>query len=453
MRWPPTLLSWTALAALASLLLAPGAAAGAVETPIDADGEAFLCATPEDHYETLDPLAKRAALPSITKVYSGKSIAVVVKIAFSNAAYTVADSTLNKTHASVNSLFRSMSRSTFEFDFKVHPEIWTAPGTKEEYSADFSSLQSFIASKLRENGYTKISSSNPNGNYTVFVANFPRIGVNWAGLSNGSSGGGNYINGSYSSGVTAHELGHAVGLPHAHSIEAGSDAFGTPGTSSQHVEYGNPYDVMGNAGGLGHFNVNYKWRTGWIDKEEALEVKSSGVYRIYAHDNPVHKGRMLGIRVSSMDTRYAYWFEYRAANTYARAGAEVLFEGFQGITSRSIHILDMTPASRANSDAQDAVLAVGKEFKDKYGSATFRTLAINSGTWSENGWVDLQVTLPGSELVTLGRPASLPRPSAGTGADLDILGRTLGAALPAQALVVKSGRVGLSLSREAALAP
>jgi hypothetical protein len=366
----------------------------------------------------------------------------MIRIAFSDAPYAVSDSAISRTHATVNDLFRSMSRNTFEFEFKVHPEVWTAPGTAAQYAADFRLLQTFISNKLRENGYAKISTSNPSGNYSVYVANFPRIGVSWAGLSNGPGTGANYVNGSYGAGVTAHELGHAVGLPHASSIEAGADVFGVPGNPNQHVEYGNPFDVMGSAGGLGHFNASYKWRTGWVDKEEALEVKSTGVYRLHAHDNAVHKGRLLAIRVPSQDTRYSYWFEYRAASSTARNGAVVLFEGFLGTGSRNLHLMDMTPESRTRSDAQDAVLAPGKEFKDAYGEARFKVLGVNSGVWNEEGWVDVQVTIPGSQPLALAPPRSgLAQVRPKIYQAFDLSGRFLGAAASPRLVVDRDGRV------------
>ena len=206
------------------------------------------------------------------------------------------------------------------------------------------------------------------------------------------------------------------------------------------MEYGNPYDVMGNAGGLGHFNVNYKWRTGWLDANEALEVTSTGVYRLYAQDNATHKGRLLGLRVPSADTRYAYWFEYRSTNTSARLGSVVMFEGFQATTNRGIHILDMTPGSRTSGDAQDGILAVGKEFKDKFGSTTFKTLAINNNVWSEEGWVDIEVTIPGTVMTYFDRPSSLVKAlHPGNAQVMDLMGRTLGNAVPAKILIVKGG--------------
>src|SRR5690606_2572155 len=227
-----------------------------------------------------------------------------------------------------------------------------------------------------------------------YIAHFPQIGVTWAGLSNLRDA--NWINGSYSAGVTAHELGHSLALHHAHSIEAGADMFGTPGTSSQTNEYGNPYDVMGRGGINGHFNAMYKWRVGWADADEVQEITNSGVYRIYAQDNAVHKSRTIGLKIPAGNPAYSYWFEYRTASTNARNGASVSFQGFQGTSNLNSWFLDTTPGSRSSNDETDGILAVGKQFQDKYGEATFRTVAVNSGTWTADGWVDLEVVIPGT---------------------------------------------------------
>jgi hypothetical protein len=74
----------------------------------------------------------------------------------------------------------------------------------------------------------------------------------------------------------------------------------------------------------------------------------------------------------------------------------VSFQGFKSATNLDSWFLDTTPGSKTSNDESDGVLAPGKEFKDKYGTATFKTLAINSGVWNEEGWVDIQVTIPGT---------------------------------------------------------
>jgi hypothetical protein len=388
--------------------------------------ESVVCGVPDD---VAGALAKSADIPKITKSYSGKLRALVIRVAFADAGYTVDTATINKTNASINVLYRAMSRNAFEWDFRTYDKIFTAPGTRAEYGANFASLQSWISSQMTAAGLKRTT------DYDVYVASFPQIDVGWAGLSNLRDA--DWINGSYSAGVTGHELGHSLGLPHAHSIEAGTDMFGTPGTTSQTNEYGNPYDIMGRGGSTGHFNVLYKWRVGWEDADEIQEVKASGTYRVYAQDNAAHKGRVIGLRVPSGNANYAYWFEYRTISTTARNGAAVMFQGFRTATNLDSWYLDTTPGSRTSSDEADGVLAVGKQFQDKYGEATFKTLAINSGTWNENGYVDLQITIPGTQPVTLSldRNIRLFRPN-GMPA-YDMMGRAVKGRTAIQSLVIR----------------
>src|SRR3954469_5921522 len=77
------------------------------------DGE-ILCGTPDD---LAAPLAKTADLPKITKVWSGTLKALVIRIAFSDAPYTVDTATISKTNSTINTLYRAMSRNTFEWDW------------------------------------------------------------------------------------------------------------------------------------------------------------------------------------------------------------------------------------------------------------------------------------------------------------------------------------------------
>jgi hypothetical protein len=391
------------------------------------EDESVVCGL-DDH--TALALSKSADIPKISKTWSGKLKALVIRVSFSDGPYTITDSTINKTNTTINTLYRSMSRNTFEWDWKIHPVTFNAPGTKADYSANFSSLQSYISQQITAAGLKRGT------DYDVYVASFPYLNLSWAGLSNMRDA--DWINGTYSAGVTGHELGHSLGLPHAHSVEAGTDMFGTPGTTSQTNEYGNPYDIMGRGGSTGHFNVLYKWRIGWMDSAEVKEAKAPGVFRVYAQDNAVHKNRLIGLRVPSGNTSYGYWFEYRTISTTARLGSSVMFQGFRTASNLDSWYLDTTPGSRSSGDESDGVLASGKSFKDKYGETTFKVLAINSGTWNEEGWVDVQVNWQG-QTVGLSRQAQAPGLFPGRGAgSLDLMGRAVNGLSRAYVLTVKS---------------
>ncbi|MBW8888150.1 MAG: hypothetical protein JF616_10380 [Fibrobacteres bacterium] len=377
------------------------------------DDAGFICGS----QDALAPsLGKSADLPKVTKVWSGTLKALVIRVGFSDAAYATTDSTISKTNAAINVQYHAMSRNLFEWTWSVYPTVLNAPGTRNDYAADFTSLQTWITQQITALGLKRGT------DYDVYVANFPLLNLTWAGLSNLRDA--DWINGSYSSGVTGHELGHTLGLPHAHSIEAGTDMFGTPGNATETNEYGNPFDIMGRGGSTGHFNMMYKWRIGWADTDEVKEVKTTGVFRVYAQDNAAHKGRLIGLKVPAGDPNYAYWFEYRGGSTSSRTGASVMFQGFKTPTNLDSWFLDMTPQSRTSNDETDGVLASGKSFTDKYGTSTFTVLGINTGTYNENGWVDVQVIYNGMPL-TLARAFRKAHGNHPEG--LDLLGRALDA--------------------------
>ncbi len=377
------------------------------------DDRDFVCGTPES---AAPSLAKSADLPKITKVWTGTLKALVIRVGFSDAPYATTDSTISKTNTAINNQYHAMSRNAFEWTWSVYKTVLTAPGKRSDYTTNFTSLQTWITQQISALGLKRGT------DYDVYVANFPLLNLSWAGLSNLRDA--DWINGSYSAGVTGHELGHTLGLPHAHSIEAGADMFGTPGNTVQTNEYGNPYDIMGRGGSTGHFNMMYKWRIGWADTDEVKEGRNSGVYRIYSQDNALHKGHLLGLKVPSGDPNYSYWFEYRSVSTTARTGAAVMFQGFRTPTNLDSWFLDATPASRTSNDESDGVLASGKTFKDKYGTSTFTVLGVNTGTYNENGWVDVQVVYNGMPLAL---SKAFRRAHGNHPEGLDLLGRALDA--------------------------
>jgi hypothetical protein len=65
------------------------------------------------------------------------------------------------------------------------------------------------------------------------------------------------INGDLAIEVTAHELGHNVGLYHSRSMDCGAEPIGATCTVS---EYGDTLDIMGAT--RGHFNAFQKERIG-----------------------------------------------------------------------------------------------------------------------------------------------------------------------------------------------
>ena len=100
----------------------------------------------------------------------------------------------------------------------------------------------------------------------------------WWGLGTiGGSPSCTWTNGRTQVGLYLHELGHNLGLYHAHSRECGSVTYQPSGCAV--IEYGDTTDVMGGATGSfpgGPYNAWYKRRIGWLTPAEVPEITASG---------------------------------------------------------------------------------------------------------------------------------------------------------------------------------
>ena len=172
---------------------------------------------------------------------------------------------------------------------------------------------------------------------------------------------GTWLNGNFELPVTAHELGHNYGLPHANLWRT------TDGTiigQGSNAEYGDCFDAMGacNASLSSHFNTRYKRLLDWLTDTNVQTVTSDGVYRIFAQDSSTLSGiRTLKIRKSATKN---YWVEFRqlfTGNPNAMNGAIVRWD-YLSANFRETQLLDMTPNTSTN--VNDAPLLVGQSFND-----------------------------------------------------------------------------------------
>jgi hypothetical protein len=189
------------------------------------------------------------------------------------------------------------------------------------------------------------------------------------------------INGSLTPLTVAHELGHTLGLRHAHAQACtDSSSQATPlSTSCQTVEYGDVYNAMGNANS-GDFGVIQKADLGWLGGREQTASPLGGSYTLTMLETNGPGVQALRIE----DGTEVFWLEYRrpvgvdsGLASWSLNGVLVRRQLAETGTALGSYLLDMTPGSA--SGFADAALPPGVTWLNPLGNMGVTVVSIGPG--------------------------------------------------------------------------
>ncbi len=225
--------------------------------------------------------------------------------------------------------------------------------------------------------------------YSHYLYTFPQNGCGWWGLSTvGGNPSESWVNGSLELAVTAHELGHGLGLWHSHSLDCGTAAVIGPTCSTN--EYGDIVDMMG-ASHWAHFNAFQKERLGWLNSGASppiTTVQSEGTYVIDAYELPGIGPKALKILKSTdLSTGKRTWYyvesrqsvgfdDFLTANTNNIVNGVLIHTGTDG-NGDTCSLLDMTPATPVYYWWYDPALVEGQIFSDPDAGVIITTKSVN----------------------------------------------------------------------------
>lgn len=257
--------------------------------------------------------------------------------------------------------------------------------------------------------------------YTRYVYLFPQDSA--CGFAGASYVGGkpsqSWLNGTLDPHVVNHELGHAFGLWHSHSLNCGATSVICSNGTTE--EYGDQMDVMGTVQtAYPDYNAFQKERLGWLSygaSPSIQTVTTSGTYTITPYENGSGPNALKVLHSTNPTTGAKTWYylEPRQATgfdaflttwPYSSTQNEttgVLFHlGTDGNGNSSL-MLNMVP-SLPTYDFEMA-LAAGQSFADATAGVTFTPTAVG-GTGAT-----VQITINGSSSCTAANPSVSVSPS------------------------------------------
>jgi len=221
--------------------------------------------------------------------------------------------------------------------------------------------------------------ANP-GDYDVVMYYFSWMPCGWSGWTIGNAV---WINGSMTTAVTAHELGHTLGLGHGDG-QLCRDSAGQPTAlsgSCQTIPYGDVYNAMGCCG-PGSFSVIQQADLGWLVGRQVDVPASGGTFTVQPLET--NSTGLQALRI--VDGAETLWVEYRqplgvdswlsAASTNGVLVHRQLPDSGSAPAALGSYLLDMTPGSAGGFS--DAALRPGTSWSNPLGNLTIAVTSANA---------------------------------------------------------------------------
>lgn len=261
----------------------------------------------------------------------------------------------------VKKAFRDMSFGQFEIDYTVIPEVIQYTKPRSRYGLDgfpFPALYNAAVESLR--GHARYGAKYKVEDFDLVYTISPQQapigtkGVAWVGAKGAMCNGCEAISENFQTMVAVHELGHNLGLMHA---------------SSSSLEYGNPFDWMGNypdVQGLS-YGMGYKYKLHWLPKSSIVHVADSSLSTLndriiiqpmdLAAPTPPGGNKIVGVQISLTKNKRDLYIAYRLT-----AGREAgVYMTYQDKNTPGSELIDMACHSASQNDAR---LQTGWTFVD-----------------------------------------------------------------------------------------
>jgi hypothetical protein len=259
----------------------------------------------------------------------------------------------------VRKALHEMSYGQFDIEYTIIPEVIRYSRNRNEIESKYPFPALYDQARTALQGHPTLGQQYAFRNYDLVYVVHPQTnpvgtkGLSWVGSRGAICNGCETLSDNFKVMVAVHELGHNLGLHHA---------------SSDFLEYGNPFDFMGNYPdtiGL-NFGAGYKYQLGWIAPSNVFEVTDANLAQLndlitltpFDTLTAPAPTQIVAIRISLGNNPDDYYLSYRSTTNAKNRG---LFIVHQDKGSPNSKLVDCGCHSVSQ---QDAHLRKGWSFLD-----------------------------------------------------------------------------------------